>query len=1018
MKKMMFKALSAAVLTATLASNVSAQVTTSAVRGVVTDSAGQPVSGAVVKLINPNTGLTKTVVSDANGSFGIRNLPVSSGYTVVVQAEDFASQKTENIALSLGDVSELSFSLQATSNIEEIVVLGSSAVLDATAAGPSTTFSLEQLQSAPAINRNLTDIIRADSRVYIDESRGGVNAIQCAGKSPRFNSLTVDGVRMNDLFGLNDNGYPTERMPFSYDAINQVAVELAPFDVEYGGFTACNINAVTKSGTNEFFGSVFMDYTDDSLRADSLEGEDILSPSFEEYRYGINLGGPIIQDKLFFFAAYEKLEGANVFERGASDSNAITKVGATQAQLDEIAQIARDVYQYEPGAIPTSLDNEDEKLLVKIDWNISETQRLAVTYNYNDGNNFRESDDDNDEFEFENHLYERGAKLESFVAALYSDWSSEFSTELRIGQLDLNNRQNTVGGTDFGEIRVELDDVDVYLGGDDSRQANKLNYDVNSYAFKGDYFLGEHTISFGVERDELKVFNLFVQHTETEIRFADRLDENDNLISSAIDNFRNGFASRIDYNNAPSGNPADAAADWGYEINTVYAQDEFSASDKLTVVAGLRYEWYTSSDRPIVNQQFVDDYGFANNATIDGKGLLQPRLGFTYDFDDQLTIHGGLGLYSGGNPNVWLSNNFSNDNVSQFGQRGRSFGLTDGTLSLLDPSVVYEQVEEGRPAGPGYGVPKDLFDAVARGEGRNFELNYLDPDFDLPSEWKFSLGGSYITENEYVFSMDFLFSRTQDAAMVLRGDLDRTGTTAEGYPIYSQNRLGSFVLTNSERTPISTSVSMGVSKTHDNGIDWAVSYAYTDSRDTQPMNSAVSFSNYQNRAFFDPQEDVVSTSSYNIPHRFTGTLNYSKAFFGDNETRFSLFAQASQGPSYSYTLDRRASQGIYNFAGDPGAFIIDADNVLLAGDDRNEVEGSWWAKMDIKVTQEFPGLFDSHKASAFIVVDNFTNLLNDEWGIQRQADFPGNVQRGVAEEEPRIGESSQYEIRFGVQYDF
>ena len=232
-------------------------------------------------------------------------------------------------------------------NIEEMVVIASADAGANVAVGPNATFGLETLQTAPAINRNIADVLRADPRIYVDESQG-FDSISCGGQNPRFNSLTVDGVRMNDSFGLNANGYPTERMPFSYDAIEQVAVEMAPFDVIYGGFSACNINSVTKTGANEFYGSVFFDYTDDSLRGDSLEGEDIVQPEADETRFGFTVGGPIVEDKLFFFAAYEKLEGVNTFDRGALGSGAINEVNITQEEVDEIAQIARDLYNYGP----------------------------------------------------------------------------------------------------------------------------------------------------------------------------------------------------------------------------------------------------------------------------------------------------------------------------------------------------------------------------------------------------------------------------------------------------------------------------------------------------------------------------------------------------------------------------------------------------------------------------------------------------------------------------------------------
>ncbi|XOV82698.1 MAG: carboxypeptidase regulatory-like domain-containing protein [bacterium] len=341
----------------------SALETSSAVRGVVTDRSGNPVAGATVTVRNETTSLTRSTESDADGSFTIRNLQVGNQYTASATAPGFGTESLPDVVVALGRVTDLNFTLKSDAVVEEVVVTASR-VTSQVAVGPSASFGLDTLETAPAINRNITDVLRIDPRIYVDESRGDINAVQCGGKNSRFNSLTVDGVRTNDSFGLNSNGYPTERIPFSYDAINEVSVELAPFDARYGGFTACNINAVTKSGGNEFFGSVFYDYTDDSLRGDKLEGDDIESGDFDEKRYGITLGGPIIKDRLFFFAAYEELDGANLFDRGPIGSGAVNEVLVTQAELDEIVQIARDIYQYDPGSIPSSLANDDEKLLV------------------------------------------------------------------------------------------------------------------------------------------------------------------------------------------------------------------------------------------------------------------------------------------------------------------------------------------------------------------------------------------------------------------------------------------------------------------------------------------------------------------------------------------------------------------------------------------------------------------------------------------------------------------------------
>ncbi len=1041
----------ATMFTAAIVAPADAQVTTSEIRGTVTTEAGAPISGATVTVTNTATGLTRSTATTATGNYGIRNLPLSSSYSVTVTAADLQGRQVDDVALFLGDTTNLDFTLTADADrtLDTIVVTASASDLVQTAVGPNATFGIETLQNAPSSNRSIVDVLRIDPRVYVDESDGDVNPVQCGGKNPRFNSLTLDGVRLNDGFGLNSNGFPTERQPFPFDAIEQVAIELAPFDVEYGGFTACNINAVTKSGTNDFSGSLFYDFTSDDLRGDSLEGESIQLTPFEETRYGVQVAGPIVQDKLFFSIAYEKLEGTNTFDRGVEGSGAVNEVaGLTQAQIDDILDISRNIYQYDPGEIPSSADNEDEKLLIKLDWNINDQHRANFTYNYNDGFNISESDGDPDEFEFSNHLYERGAELNQYVGSLYSDWTPNFSTEFRVGQVELENRQISVGGTDFGEITIETGDVDIYLGGDDSRSRNQLSYDIFQLAAKGFYQWEDHSITFGWEREEFDVFNVFVANNQTEIDFENislydvntwtdtdgdgRIERGEaDLFAtvSAIDAFRLGFAENIAYNNAPSLNPDDAAAIWGYATDTFYIQDEYQVNDKLSVVAGLRYDLWSTDDEPATNADFLADYGFSNGETIDGESLLQPRLAFTYDAADNLTVRGGVGLYSGGDPNVWISNNYNNNNVLQFGADGSQVGLeiaednvqidpntqtieealAAASTSVLDPSVAYGLCEGGVPVqGAGWCIQQGLVDAVAAGMGSNFEINALDPDFKIPSEWKIALGATWVPTfdidnflgGDYVVNADLLISEGRDSAIILRGDLEQVGTDANGYPEYDSVREGAFILTNADEGNEATTISFSVAKDYDNGFDWAFGYAWNDAKEIQPMTNAVAFSNYNNRAAFDPQGQTLATSDYNIKHRFTLLTSYEKAFFGDYLTTFSTFATARSGLPYSLA-GGSADFGFFNEI-----------EVLQPGVERNSEESDWWTKVDLRVEQEFPGLRPNDRSSAFVVVDNLTNLINDDWGVLVEPGFP------PIDAQSRVGDASLWQVRLGVRYDF
>lgn len=1005
-------------MTMAMSINASAQVTTSGITGTVTTNTGTPVANATISVLNTATGYARTVTTDAAGNFAVRNLPVGGAYNVSAVADGMQGKGIEGLKLSLGGTSSLNFALESATSVDEIVVVGTKQVLADVAVGPSASFGQAVLEDAPSINRNIADIIRLDPRVYIDESRGDINSVQCVGQSSRFNSITLDGVSMNDSFGLNANGYPTERMPFPFDAIEQVSVEIAPFDVKYGGFTACNINSVTKSGSNEFHGGAFIDYTSDGLRGGKVDGRDTAFNKFDEIRYGVNVNGPIIKDKLFFSVAYEKLEGANTYDTLQTiGSGAPGSFTVSQAELDRIAAVAQSLYGYDVGITPTSNDNFDEKLLVKLDWNVSDKHRATLTYDYNDGNNFVRSDGDSDEFEFSKHLYERGAKLQSIAGALYSDWTDNFSTELRVGYLDLDNRQVSVGGTDFGEMQIRTPGgVTVYLGGDDSRQSNKLKYSILDMSLRANYDWENHSFLFGAERKDLDIFNLFIQHTETEIRFR------------SIDDFAAGLADRIYYNNAPSHNPNDAAADWGYAINSIYAQDDFQVTDNFSVIAGLRYDWYTTSDLPTNNPAFEAQYGFSNSQTLDGEGLIQPRFAFTWDASDTVQIRGGIGRYSGGNPNVWLSNNYSANNIDQVGaliRAGRG-AFSGGPIDLN--TLTYTGGESGVPNFAGYAIPTVLYDSVSTGIGSNFEINYLDPNFKIPSDWKYALGATWRPDfdtgeglfgGEWLFQADLLWSQSKDTAIVQRGDLVATGTRVVDVdgdgnpettiPTYSSPVMGSFVLTNSPIGNEAFVASIGASKSWDNGFRATIGYAYSDAKDVQPMTSSVAFSNYNNRAFRDPQEIVLATSNYNIKHRVTGSVSYKHDFFEGYDTGIFAFFQHSSGRPYSLV------------GGNPNSFyrftpFLGGDGILLPGEVRNGRTGPSWTKVDLKLTQELPGFRENDRAQVFMVIDNLTNLINDEWGVLKLPGFPRTLQ--VGQPFTTINNASAYEIRFGAKYDF
>ncbi|MGI2259171.1 TonB-dependent receptor [Shewanella sp. GXUN23E] len=1014
---------------------VFATETTSAIKGFITGPNGQPAVGTKVTIIHVPTGSSKEAVVNEAGLFTTQGLRVGGPYQVVLDSDEFDDTIVNDINLLLGHTYPVNVQLEAKNDLERIEVTGRVISALSGGVGPSVTFTERDLERRPAINRDLKDIVRSDPRIYIDESRGN-DAIQCAGGNPRFNSLTLDGVRMNDNFGLNENGYPTIRTPFSYDVLDQVTVELAPFDVQYGGFTSCNFNAVTKSGGNDIAGGVFYDYTNDSMTGDKIEGHKVDLGDFATKRYGVNLGAPIIEDTLFFFGSYEKLEGTQIFEYpGYGDK-------VTNTDIDRIRQIAKEKYGYDIGGLPGSMPVDDEKLLLKLDWNINDNHRANIIYNYTDGFEISQSDD---AVTLDSHFYERGVELKSLVGSLYSDWTDSFSTEVRISKQEVDMRQQSLdAASSFGEVQIRHNGATVYLGPDDSRQSNDLDYDSFNFKLAGTYYLDAHTITAGYEYEKLNVFNLFMQHTQGEFRF------------NSIEDFENGLASRVYYNNAAgTNNPNDVAANFSFAQHTFYVQDEYEFTDvDLTLTFGLRYDYYTSDDKPNYNPLFEERYGFSNQKNLDGIDLLQPRVGFNWQATDALEVRGGFGLYSGGNPNVWVSNSYSNDGVTQIATQRRNFNLFNNPMT------------DGQK--PGFGVPQEMFDEVANtpiGSGDG-SVNAIDPNFEIPSEWKFALGGSYTTEDNYIFSLDVLHSQKRNSAIVKDYSIAyaENKVAPDGRPMFEKlhNRgfNNDFVLTNVDgEDGESTIISTYAFKEWDNGITATLGYAYTDAKDVNPMTSSVAYSNYVNLASFDEINPAVATSNYEVPHRFTLQLGYEVEFFPGYATNFFLLGQASEGRPYSYTFDD--SDGMFYSNGSaPGNRqllyipLIDDPNVVYGSDfnkdafdqfiadngltrgaivGRNSQNADWWVKFDLKVSQDIPGFWDGHKGQIYMTIKNLGNLLNDDWGVLKEGAFVGNamVEASINDQGQYVysrysgndalnvqNEASLWQMNVGISYKF
>lgn len=932
---------------------VMAQQTTSEIRGVVTDAGGQPLSGASVTVLDTRTGATRRVSTDADGGFSARGLTVGGPYTVTVSASGFGGERITDVSAGLGAATSLNFALNAAAaSSDEIVVVSTRSNTAELAVGPSSSFNLEQIQSFPSISRDIRDIIRIDPRVSIDP--GNEDAISCIGGNNRFNSFTIDGVRNADSFGLNASGFPTrELFAIPFDAVRETSVEFAPFDVEYGQFTGCNINIVTKSGTNEFHGAAFAVFSSDGLTGSTLEGDTVISEDFRDYNWGASVGGPIIKDKLFFYVAYEETDDGSVQNSGPAGGGFANEQDITLAQAQQVQSILENLYGLPAGGVVSNLPEESRRILTRWDWLINDDHRLEFTYART-----RESITEpdalfGDRVALASTFRESGARVDSYSARLFSQWTDNFSTEIRASRLDNEDLQNPLNGGELQDsfsfpqflVATTPDGCNfgsgfqffgagdcIVAGPGQARSANQLNTQVDQIKVKGNYVAGAHNFTFGYELDQLDVFNLFI------------FNANGTVVFDSIADLEAGVADSILVNSpVVIGDAFSAAADFSRSIHSIYAQDEWSVTDDFTFIAGLRYDFYVSDDQPTLNPNFVERYGFSNTQAFDGLDVFQPRIGFTwdapFDFGGATQFRGGAGIFAGGDPTVWFANSFQNFG----GAIGETeiipaFGSFDGDCALADLNLP-------QPL-PASGVPSCL-----RIEGSNIasanlgEVQSTDPDFELPSLWRFNLGFTHNTESanelldNWTINVDFLHTRVRNAQLFQDISIQQVGTAPDGRPIFNNldpqapgcnaefingfegfsnvtdecfatGRDDEIFLTNTDRGS-STTVSASFAKTFEaywlgdrrSALDFQLGYAWTDVNEVHPGTSSTATSNFGNVATSNFNNLPVATGNNEIRHNITAALRFSQEFVKDYETSLNFFFQARTGRPFSYAFN-------------------------------------------------------------------------------------------------------------------
>ena len=948
------------------APEVAAQQITSGVRGTVSSAAGVPVAGARITITDSRTGRTTTVTTGSGGRFAVSGLEVGGPYTVLIDTDQYVDQRIPDLFLSIADVSSLNITLQAavTGAVEEIVVTAARLVTTQLAIGPSASFGLETLQNVPSIGHDIRDTIRIDPRVNIDQ--GNDDNITCLGANNRFNSFTIDGVRTSDAFGLNASGFPARNtMPIPFDAVRETSVEFSPFDVEYGQFTGCSINVVTKAGTNEFHGGAFGLFSNQDLIGKTLNGDTVIEDfeTFKEWNWGADIGGPIIKDRLFFYAAYEEVKDTRIQSSGPIDAGFANEFGPTLAEVTEIQNILETTYGQNTLGIQRLLPEESRRILGRIDWFITDRHRLALSYTRM-RELFLETDDFGFvDFAFANNFEFSGSEVESYSARLFSNWTDNFSTEFRISRVDNHDIQDPQGG---GELQdavpiprfLILNPVTgrdwVISGPGFFRSANLLITQVDQIKATANYVSGYHTFTAGYELDRVDVFNLFIPASTGTFEF----ETIDDLAAGEMD-----FGFVI----GPfTDDPFEAAAVWKRSVHSLYFQDEWQATSELTVTAGLRYDFYKASSDPPLNPAFVERYGFENTQGFGGLNILQPRLGFNYeapwDFHGSTTVRGGIGVFSGGDPTVWINNAYQN------------FGGANAFNHIFTPSCGFNN--DLLDANGNYnGVPQCLYDGAKAlalaGEG---PVDAVDPNFKLPSILRYSLGFTHFTDfggggffDDWTINMDIIRTDRRNAPDFVDLTLTQIGIAPDGRPLFARidplnagcdavflgPRKGFSIPAGQEPTTPSpfdnepggsdpdddnavcgsddrdqdtlltnvvgpnggsTSISIQFNKLFvfdtkmPSSLNFTFGYGYTNAKERNPTTSSTAGSNVEEVALSVVNSAPIGPSQFTNKHSLRLAAIYHKDFFRDLTTTLGIFVQARSGRPFSYVFSDRSSE--------------------------------------------------------------------------------------------------------------
>ena len=1036
--------------------------TTASLGGTVTAADSRSaIAGARVTLKLAATGDVFTTRANASGQYFFAGLRVDAGYSLTAAAPGYDTQTIGPFALGLGEQKQLDITFAAPK--DEVVQLDRMVVTaqrEQPPPGTGSVMSESEIENRPSTDEStINDFATSDPRITMLDPDAG--EIAAAGQNVRFNSVQIDGMRIDDMFGLYDSGLPTGgENPFSMETIQSISVDLAPYDVTRGGFTGASINAVTKSGSNILSGSVYYSYRNEKFRAaDPTTG---LRTPFTSTTYGFTLGGPIVKNKLFYFISWGHSNLTNPAKEAGYAPN--------DASLERIIAIARDRYGFDAGQLfdPGGRSRDRDNYLVKIDWRINAQHRLTLSYNGSRGSQPTFADYGGAATtSLSSHWYMAKRNLDSFSAQLVSQWADSFQTQISA------SRQRIIADSPPNSVwpqvsisGVPADDGStgtVYIGPSSTYQANKVTTNVTQTQFAATWLLGKHRVEFGGMFIRSDFTNTYLPYAWGGYSFSADTG-NAPGTPTAIDNFESGKFNTYTYQRPLTADGSIPSVSWGYTVATLFLQDTWRPIRALTLTAGIRYDYPMMNDRPVENPIFEQTFGMRNDGNIHGSATLGPRASFTWTPGrlQRLTLRGGAGLFQGRAPGVWLSNAFTNNGATSVQTRinnaqaldYRFLANTDGTTLYNTPTTPPDWATSGTTPS----IPMNLMSnglrlpAVVRG---NLAL-------DLKLPWQ-----------RLVATIEWLYTRGFNSLVYRDINLKQTATGPDGRPLYGTwtvvtgtgatagtithdtnsqylhpaspdgavNFQDVYLLTNADRSKDNSQSSyLTFALTRRVRDHWGYSIAYTRGHATEvsPFTNSVAATNFARRVGIDPNSDETGVAATEVRDRVLTTLTYQFALIRKYNTELKLVYDAHSGRPYSFAFSNDANgdaagNGTFNpndlfyvptGPNDPKVYWWsqtekDAFFAWLATNNnlrryagqivpRNSERCNFVHRVDIHLKQQIP-LWRTLRGEITLDFINITNLLNTRWGEVWQYSSPYVMRVAAGYYDARTG---QYQYRF------